>query len=78
VFDRSLPDRTLLLRGSDEIVEYLEKKLGIKNGETTGDGMFSIKTVECLGSCGTAPMLQCGAKYYEELTPEKVVRCRKI
>src|SRR6188768_1164033 len=60
------------LRGSDEIVEYLEKKLGIKNGETTADGMFSIKTVECLGSCGTAPMLQCGAKYYEDLTPEKV------
>jgi NADH-quinone oxidoreductase subunit E len=60
------------LRGSDEIVAHLEKKLGIKNGETTADGMFSIKTVECLGSCGTAPMLQCGAKYYEDLTPEKV------
>ena len=60
------------LRGSDEIVEHIEKKLGIKNGETTSDGMFTLKTVECLGSCGTAPMLQCGATYYEDLTPEKV------
>lgn len=60
------------LRGSDDIVEHLEKKLGIKNGETTPDGMFTIKTVECLGSCGTAPMLQCGADYHENLTNEKV------
>jgi len=60
------------LRGADDIVEHLENKLGIKNGETTADGMFSIKTVECLGSCGTAPMLQCGAEYYEDLTFEKV------
>ncbi len=60
------------LRGSDDIIEHLEKKLGIKNGETTPDGMFTIKTVECLGSCGTAPMLQCGAEYYEDLTKEKV------
>ncbi|HEU5290697.1 MAG TPA: NADH-quinone oxidoreductase subunit NuoE [Cyclobacteriaceae bacterium] len=60
------------LRGSDDIVEHLEKKLGIKNGETTSDGMFTLKTVECLGSCGTAPMLQCGADYYENLTNDKV------
>jgi len=60
------------LRGSDDIVEHLEKKLGIKNGETTPDGMFTLKTVECLGSCGTAPMLQCGADYHEDLTTEKV------
>jgi len=60
------------LRGADDIVAHLEKKLGIKNGETTADGMFSLKTVECLGSCGTAPMLQCGAEYFEDLTPEKV------
>src|SRR5688572_30766883 len=60
------------LRGSDDIVEHLEKKLGVKNGETTPDGMFTLKTVECLGSCGTAPMLQCGADYYEDLTNEKV------
>ena len=61
-----------MLRGSDDIMAYLEKKLGIHNGETTKDGLFTLKGVECLGSCGTAPMLQCGAKYHENLTPEKV------
>jgi NADH-quinone oxidoreductase subunit E len=60
------------LRGADDIVEHFEKKLGIKEGETTTDGMFTLKTVECLGSCGTAPMLQCGSDYYENLTTEKV------
>jgi len=60
------------LRGSDEIVSHLEDKLNIKVGETTADGMFTLKTVECLGSCGTAPMLQCGAQYYENLTTDKV------
>ncbi len=60
------------LRGAEDIVEYIEKKLNIKDGETTTDGMFTLKTVECLGSCGTAPMLQCGANYYENLTNEKV------
>ena len=59
-------------RGAEDIVNHLEKKLGIKEGETTKDGMFTIKTVECLGSCGTAPMLQCGASYHENLTLEKV------
>ena len=61
------------LRGSDDIVEHLEKKLGIKNGETTADGMFTLKTVECLGSCGTAPMMQIADKYYENLTPESAM-----
>ncbi len=60
------------LRGADEIVAHLESKLNIKVGETTADGMFTLKTVECLGSCGTAPMLQCGSKFYENLTTEKV------
>jgi NADH-quinone oxidoreductase subunit E len=59
-------------RGAEDIVAYLEKKLGIKEGETTKDGMFTIKTVECLGSCGTAPMLQCGASFHENLTFEKL------
>jgi NADH-quinone oxidoreductase subunit E len=59
-------------RGADDIVEHIEKKLGISEGETTSDGMFTLKTVECLGSCGTAPMLQCGAEFYENLTNEKV------
>jgi NADH-quinone oxidoreductase subunit E len=60
------------LMGAEDIVRHIEKKLGIKAGETTKDGMFTLKTVECLGSCGTAPMLQCGSDYYENLTLEKV------
>lgn len=60
------------LRGSDDIIAHLESKLNIKVGETTADGMFTLKTVECLGSCGTAPMLQCGAQYHENLTTDKI------
>jgi NADH-quinone oxidoreductase subunit E len=60
-----------MLNGADDLVTYLENKLNIKVGETTADGMFTLKTVECLGSCGTAPMLQCGADYHENLTNEK-------
>ena len=60
------------LNGAEDIVRFIEKKLNIKNGETTEDGMFTIKTVECLGSCGTAPMLQLGETYHENLTLEKV------
>lgn len=61
-----------MLRGSDDIIEYLEEKLGIKDGETTPDGMFTLKTVECLASCGTAPMMQVGQHYIEDLTCEKL------
>lgn len=61
-----------MLRGSDDIIEYLENKLGIKEGETTPDGMFTLKTVECLASCGTAPMMQVGEHYIENLTCEKL------
>lgn len=61
-----------MLRGANDLVEYIENKLNIKEGETTADGLFTLKTTECLGSCGTAPMLQCGADYYENLTNEKV------
>ena len=53
-------------------MSQLENKLGIKEGETTPDGMFTIKTVECLGSCGTAPMMQCGAQFHENLDTDKV------
>ncbi|MBK7505108.1 MAG: NADH-quinone oxidoreductase subunit NuoE [Bacteroidetes bacterium] len=60
------------LNGAEDIVRFIEKKLNIKNGETTEDGMFTIKTVECLGSCGTAPMLQLGETYHENLTLERV------
>jgi NADH-quinone oxidoreductase subunit E len=60
------------LMGAEDVVRHIEKKLNIKDGETTKDGMFTLKTVECLGSCGTAPMIQCGASYHENLTIEKV------
>ena len=69
---RSLPNKLMLVNGAEDIVKYIEKKLNIKVGETTADGMFSLKVAECLGSCGTAPMLQCGASFHENLTYEKV------
>ncbi len=58
------------LRGSDAIVAACEKKLGIKVGETTPDGKFTLKEAECLGACVNAPMCQVGEHYYEDLTPE--------
>ncbi len=61
-----------MLRGSDDIIAYIENTLGIKPGETTPDGMFTLKTVECLGACGYAPMMQLGKHYREHLTKEKV------
>ena len=60
------------LRGSDDIIAYLENKLGIKEGETTADGMFTLKAVECLASCGTAPMMQVGNHFIENLSIEKM------
>lgn len=61
-----------MLNGSDDIVKYIYDKLGIKPGETSEDGMFTLKTVECLGACGYAPMMQMGNNYREHLTKEKV------
>ncbi|MBK7290643.1 MAG: NAD(P)H-dependent oxidoreductase subunit E [Chitinophagaceae bacterium] len=61
-----------MINGSDEIVKYIYDKLGIKPGETSEDGMFTLKTVECLGACGYAPMMQMGKNYREHLTKEKV------
>ncbi len=61
-----------MLKGSDDIIKYIEQKLGIKPGETTSDGMFTLKTVECLAACGYAPMMQFGKTYKEHLTKEKV------
>lgn len=61
-----------MLNGSDDIIEYIKSTLGIKSGETTADGMFTLKTVECLGACGYAPMMQMGKTYREHLTREKV------
>lgn len=70
-----------MLNGSDDIVKYIYDKLGIKPGETTADGMFTLKTVECLGACGYAPMMQLGKNYREHLTRERVdaiiEECRK-
>ena len=70
-----------MLRGSDDIIQYIKDKLGIRSGETTGDGLFTLKTVECLGACGYAPMMQLGKNYREHLTREKVdaiiAECRR-
>ncbi len=70
-----------MLNGSDDIITYIGDKLGIKPGETTSDGMFTLKTVECLGACGYAPMMQMGKTYREHLTKAKVDaiidECRK-
>jgi len=62
------------LLGAEHIVEYLKNKLGIDLGETTPDNKFTLVTVECLGSCGTAPMMQINNTYYENLTEEKIDR----
>ncbi len=61
-----------MLRGSDNIIDYIKATLQIGVGETTKDGMFTLKTVECLGACGYAPMMQLGNHYREHLTKEKV------
>lgn len=60
------------LREGEEMMEYACSRLGIKPGETTADGMFSIVGVECLGACGYAPMLQLGDHYHEFLTRKKI------
>jgi len=61
-----------MLNGSDQIIAYIKEKLGINEGETTIDGLFTLKPVECLGACGYAPMMQLGKTYREHLTKEKV------
>lgn len=60
------------IRGSEDLMDYTCNKLGIKEGETTPDGQFTVVGVECLGACGYAPMLQLGDYYKEHLTKEKV------
>jgi len=62
------------LMGAETIYEYLKKRLAIDKGEVTKDGRFSLEEVECLASCGTAPMMQINDDYFEELTPEKIDR----
>jgi NADH-quinone oxidoreductase subunit E len=61
-----------MLRGSGKILEHIEKRLGISAGEITPDKKWKLTEAECLGSCGTAPMLAIGDEYYENLTLEKV------
>jgi NADH-quinone oxidoreductase subunit E len=61
-----------MLNGSDDIIKYIGEKLGIRPGETSNDGLFTLKTVECLGACGYAPMMQMGKDYREHLTKEKI------
>jgi NADH-quinone oxidoreductase E subunit len=63
-----------MLRGSDDLMAHLEKRLGIKPGQTSPDGRFSLVKVECLGSCGTAPMLQLNDDYHENLTIDSLDR----
>jgi NADH-quinone oxidoreductase subunit E len=60
------------ISGGDKIVEHLREVLEIKPGETTPDGIFSLKEVECLGSCGTGPVMQVNTEFYEKLTPARV------
>ena len=70
-----------MLNGSDQIIDYIKQKLNIEVGGTSADGLFTLKTVECLGACGYAPMMQLGKNYREHLTKEKVDKiieeCRK-
>jgi len=61
-----------MLRKSDQILEHLEKRLGIKPGQTTPDRRFTLMEAECLASCGTAPMAQINDEYYQNLTTEKL------
>ena len=61
-----------MLAGAEQLKTYLEEKLGIKAGQTTPDGLFTLTEVECLGSCGTAPVIQINQKYYENLTRARV------
>ena len=61
-----------MLNGSDDIIAYIREKLGVAPGETTADGLFTLKPVECLGACGYAPMMQLGNTFREHLTKEKI------
>lgn len=68
---RTLP---CALGGAEKVTAFLTQKLGIKPGQTTEDGRFTLSEVECLASCGTAPMMQIDDDYYENLTEEKITK----
>ncbi len=63
-----------MLKGAYDLLKRLETELKIKKGETTPDGLFTISEVECLGSCGTAPVVQINEDYYENLNEEKLIQ----
>jgi NADH-quinone oxidoreductase subunit E len=60
------------MRGAEGVIEQLEERLGIAPGETTADGRFTLSTCECLGSCGTAPVVMVNETYHENMTPERL------
>jgi NADH-quinone oxidoreductase subunit E len=60
------------MNGAENVIAHVEHKLGIKPGQTTPDGRYTLSVVECLGSCGTAPMMMVNEGYHENLTPAKV------
>lgn len=66
---RTLP---CALRGGGTVLAHVKKKLGVAEGETTPDGLFTLRTAECLASCGTGPMMQIDKEYHENLTPERI------
>jgi len=61
-----------LLRGGEEILEHTKKKLGVKNKQSTADGLFHVEEVECIGACSWAPAMMLNYEYHENLTPEKI------
>ena len=65
------------LRGSDDVLSSCKNELKIEVGETTGDGMFTLSEVECLGACINAPMMQINDDYFEDLTPESTIKIIK-
>jgi len=63
-----------MLRGAYDILDHIERKLGVSRGQTTADGSFTIVEEECLAACANAPMMICGTEYFLDLTPDKVDR----
>ena len=61
-----------MLRGSEDVVNYLQEKLCVGLNQTTADGKFTLRAAECLAACGGAPMMQIDEEYHENLTPEKI------
>ena len=63
---------TCSMRGAERLIDHLAEKLGVAPGETTADGRFTLSTVECLGSCGTAPVVMVNDTYHENMSAEKI------